>query len=303
MKVSDRQLDALVRAVLRTPTARTWSALLRAGGLSSRLVDDIVAELRPAALAVPRAMGSIKSVTSRLGGAPDVARGFRWPRWRGESLAFLGQLRLRELPASVREDLALPGDGLLSFFYATGEQPWGITRSDRGGARIYFWPTEEPLVRAKPPADVPREVKVPSHRLRFVETGTVPDAWSLWALYRDVGPRTEPRWLQAIARWPDARPEPRHQVGGHVGRAQRDYVELDCAMFAAGIDRGKLDLRTRRARLALEDAETWTLLFLVDSDLRRDMCWGDAGALNFWMRRADLASLRFERAWCTLGST
>src|SRR2546428_6903743 len=31
---------------------------------------------------------------SRLGGAPDLPRGFRWPTWQGEELVFVAQIRL-----------------------------------------------------------------------------------------------------------------------------------------------------------------------------------------------------------------
>lgn len=303
-----RRRAALVAAVERSPTPQAWAALLRAGGLAPRFVERLVADMRPAARAVPRSpgpgpgAGKAGSITSRLGGLPDVGPRFRWPTWEGEHLTFVGQLRLRELPASVRADLALPADGLLAFFYAAEEQPWGNEDSDAGGARVYFWPVED-LARARRPAEISRRRLLAPCGLRLVETRTIPDPWSWWAVVHDVGTRTLTAWMDAVAPWKAARRGPRHQVGGHVPRGQPGFMELDCALTAVGLDREHLDLRTRRARSAIDDVVHWTPLLQVDSDPRRGMVWGDAGALYFWMRRADLASLTMARAWCVLETT
>lgn len=47
-------------------------------------------------------------------------------------------------------------------------------------------------------------------------------------------------------------------------------------------------------------ADDWTLLLQVDSDDNTKMMWGDGGMLYVWIRRQDLASRNFDKAWTIL---
>jgi hypothetical protein len=54
--------------------------------------------------------------------------------------------------------------------------------------------------------------------------------------------------------------------------------------------------------LAGTQAADWQLLLQLGSDETYDArwCWGDAGALYFWIRRADLVARRFGNVWTVL---
>lgn len=56
---------------------------------------------------------------SRFGGSPDLPAGFEWPRHALGPYRFIGQINLADLP---RGPHGLPGEGLLSFFYAHDEE-------------------------------------------------------------------------------------------------------------------------------------------------------------------------------------
>src|SRR5690242_5173310 len=51
---------------------------------------------------------------SKLGGVPDLPSGWAWPKWRGEPMAFIAQVRL-DGAAPYDAEGALPHTGLLSF--------------------------------------------------------------------------------------------------------------------------------------------------------------------------------------------
>ncbi|WP_224725336.1 DUF1963 domain-containing protein [Paenibacillus vietnamensis] len=52
--------------------------------------------------------------SSKVGGNPDLPGEVNWPRWKVSEMTFIAQINLEECPS----ELALPGSGLLSFFYA-----------------------------------------------------------------------------------------------------------------------------------------------------------------------------------------
>lgn len=96
---------------------------------------------------------------NRLGGLPDLPPSVPWPRHRGQPLAFVAQFRLPALHA-LQEGLALPREGLLSFFV------WDVFDGEKDDylevGQVLHLP-DDALVRSALPADYtkPREGRAP----------------------------------------------------------------------------------------------------------------------------------------------
>src|SRR5262249_43619864 len=82
---------------------------------------------------------------SKFGGGPDLPPGTKWPTFRKEPLAFLGQFNLADLSASLvcRE---LPGSGLLSVFYLVDLED-DRDSDPKGTWRILHFPDASKLSR------------------------------------------------------------------------------------------------------------------------------------------------------------
>lgn len=283
-----------------------------------------------------RAGASSELGASRIGGLPDLPVGVAWPRWdarayfqheleeaqsslaridndRGRAfwsgrvehygsevasgprpLSFLAQLRCADLTGS---GLPLP-DGLLSFFYDLGEQPWGYDPRHRGAWRVLFTPTDQDLVRRERPDDLDPDLSVPIKPLAAQPTWTFPlvlerDGEALWCW-------DDPEMEAAFERLESIDPEPWHQVGGHPDQIQGDMRRL-CALVTQGVYLGRPpDIPTAELdRMAASDPN-WRLLFQFASDDDIDWMWGDLGKVYFWMREQDIAAGAWDRAWLQL---
>jgi hypothetical protein len=109
-----------------------WETNLRSAGLSEQHAATLRAAIRPAGQIV-RKKGATPVGASKLGGKPDVPADFVWPKFQKRPLAFLAQLRMADLPATVRADLALPTEGLLAFFFDSATEP-SDSDAVKGGA-------------------------------------------------------------------------------------------------------------------------------------------------------------------------
>ena len=110
----------------KTPKAQAWlsksdakqlAAIRKAiegAGLSHRRAD-IESLLRPAIRFALKTTKSVKGVTTRFGGDPDVPAKFAWPSVDGIPLAFVAQYRFDEL-SKLDLERKLPKRGLLSIF-------------------------------------------------------------------------------------------------------------------------------------------------------------------------------------------
>jgi hypothetical protein len=245
--------------------------------------EEIRQSARPALQLVARddAAEQDGHAISKLGGRPDLPADFEWPVFHDEPLDFLAQIRLDEV-AALDPSLGLPETGLLSFFYSA-EQPWGIKESDIYAGRVYFHPlsTATPSVQAKAQGVLPlRFSKFESPGIdRSTQT-------TLWDLEKGVPEKDRRRYNDLLS---SITPEDdRHQLMGHPVLIQNEMHG---------------DLETAARAYALPEDTEWTLLLQLWSEPRLEWCWGDAGALYFWIPTEDLAQQRFDRTWVVLQCT
>jgi uncharacterized protein (TIGR02996 family) len=225
--------------------------------------DTFLRDARPALTFTSRKAkdASLPVGASKFGGDPDVPPKFRWPRYEyGGPLAFLAQFNLAELSVSpvCRE---LPPAGALSVFYARSGEVFDS--SDKGGWKVYHFPTLTKLIRQPPPSDfVPEDRSTPC-RLVFTEMLSLPDGtdFDLDALHTIYSQSVKSTDLG-------------HQL---LGLSEWLQGPADWAERKKG---GKLKYRH---------------LLTLDGDQNAGWAWGDAGLLYFGIAADDLKVGRFDR--------
>jgi uncharacterized protein YwqG len=248
---------------------------------------------------------------TRLGGLPDVPAGFEWPRFRGVPQSFIAQIRFDEVVAFDQRKV-LPSAGLLTFFYAAIDQPWGFDPADRGGWQVTFTPPGTPLVRMNPPAELEAEGRFTGVAVGLSGEVTFPPAESA-AVERIVLTRSEQfAYGDAVYEIETARygveefHREIHRLLGHPDPVQGD-MQLECQLASNGVYAGNSTAykHGRASELGL-GATDWRLLLQVDSsdsDESIGMQWGDVGRIYYWIRSQDLAMRQFDRAWLVLQCT
>jgi uncharacterized protein YwqG len=233
--------------------------------------------------------------STRLGGAPELAAGVEWPRWKGAPLAFVAQIALRDL-AGATLDIDLPSDGLLSFFYDAEQSAWGFDPADEGAFRVLYAPPDAPLRSVEPPRELPEGATFPAVALSPVPSYSLPTGRRAGELLSLSNDERDAYWglLDTLAQ---AVGGAMHQIGGHAAPIQED-MELECQLVTHGLYCGDPSgYQDPRAAALASGAQDWRLVLQVDSDDDAGMMWGDVGMLYFWMREEDMAARGFDRAW------
>jgi uncharacterized protein YwqG len=275
--------------------------------------DEIMARAAPAfsMRAVQLAGGrDPEPGASRFGGEPDMPPGAEWPTKQGAPLAFLGQIRLSDVPAGPERD-SLPDSGRLLLFYDVRDGgPWGFDPADAGGWAVLYEPDETDHTRTPLPQALLNlmaenfgdpEPFTPSP-LKFEPTITLPGHETLAIELSEEADEGYSELLEELGGESDEEASaPIHQLLGHAAEVQGDMAS-ECQLVSNGIYLGG-DKPIDEARVkALEPgAADWRLLLQIDTDEEGpDWMWGDCGRLYFWIRREDLARRDFSGVWVVL---
>jgi uncharacterized protein YwqG len=271
-----------------------WRRLLEQEGLGD-VVEDVAPHVRGAVRVSTRAVESLETGRSRVGGTPDLPRGLSWPRRDGVPMAFLAQFDLREV-AQVMPEGPLPRKGHLWFFFDMKGWPSGSDPSDAGGAVVLFDAAEASLEATVPPPGL--AVKAfPACAVSLERYDAIPDL------------ENEP-WLEERL-GDEARVEAYIDTGGYLesgwsadphtllgfARSIQGVMELECQLVSNGIPFERREKDAARVKELEPGARGWRLLLQVASDRNAGMMWGDAGCLYFWIREEDLLAARFDRTW------
>lgn len=235
--------------------------------------------------------------TSKLGGEPDLPAGQEWPATlEGEPLAFVGQVDFAAAAPHDRDGL-LPESGSASFFYSLDQDGWGFDpKADADKFKVLFFPATTRLERRKTPEYLIEEGLHPACVLTFGAATSLPD-------YSDQRLETELSEDELDTYQETTDPGRRTKLLGYADQIQ-DEMELECALVSHGINCGSADGYNDPRRPAIEKEKSdWILLLQVDSEDEAELHWGDCGRLYFWIRKQDLASLNFDRAWLILQCT
>ncbi len=204
---------------------------------------------------------------SRLGGVPDLPPGFVWPSWHGRELGFLAQLDLAAV-AAVDTTTILPRQGLMLFFYDLAARPSGLSPTHRESCRVLVVDgdlaaaeTHAPALRACP-LELSRELMLPGGwSFHAEELDLAPEERDAWDELRDRLARAQGVELEETS----ARRSILDRLLGYHEEIGRE-VEVDCALAAAGLDAGDVDVYYAH-RPALEaDARRWRLLLQASGE-------------------------------------
>jgi uncharacterized protein YwqG len=247
--------------------------------------------------------GPADTGASRLGGAPDLPPEFEWPRWRGEELAFLGQLDLAAVAGCVPE-AGLPVAGLVLFFYDAVRKPSGLEPGHAESCRVVVAAEGQPLGPApreraafRPcPLVLSRELMLPpAHSFQLDPLDLDETELAAWGLLRARLAELQGVVVEEYSPGPLAL----HRLLGQAEPVYGREMELDCQLAANGLDLsdGEGYADPRRDELEPGAAE-WRLLLQLSSDPELGWDWSDTfGRLFVWIRADDLLAGEFDRVW------
>ena len=89
-----------------------------------------------------------------------------------------------------------------------------------------------------------------------------------------------------------------HHLLGYPQLVQNP-MELECQLASNGVYCGNSEgYQSAQAKSLADGASDWQLLLQIDTDEEGpSWMWGDVGRIYFWIKRDDLASLRFQDVW------
>lgn len=228
---------------------------------------------------------------SKLGGSPDMPRGFEWYTWQGKPLTFIAQFRLSELaPFDLAK--ALPPEGMLYFFYEVEEHRYDFSQRDM--YKVLFHNDENlPLERLSHPVAEGKFMTIESLaacKIDFSYEATIPT--NLW-IDLDFHEERTYQYFDLMSEIEKAS-EPLHRLLGHPKEIGHDDMQLRCHSIRNGmhsIDR----LNHRLPYEQIVGKYDWQLLLQIDSDpYGIGTIWGDMGCVYYWIRRQDLQAHKFD---------
>ena len=242
---------------------------------------------------------------SKMGGHPDLPGQISWPRWNDIPLSFLCQICLREA-SYYKFCQDFPKSGWLYFFYDPEQRTWGFDPADFESWRvIYYEGKQENLSRCSPPNQhVDSSNEEYSYyepcRVMFSEMISMP-GWEEEVIRDLILDRDLDKYIQFTERnLLEFSFETDHKLFGHPDCIQGP-MSLECQLVSNGIYCGDTSGYSDHRREMLESGvKDWEMLLQIDTDDATQMIWGDCGRLYFWIRRQDLASKAFEKAWMIL---
>jgi len=286
----------------------------RAGPERSAMIQNYMAASRRRALGITcqPAAGASDGITyhGRLGGAPLLPAGFRWPKDRtGAAMLFIAQFDLRCLD---QVDVNCPKEGLLSVFRS--QEILTMSPKDRQAFHISYLPQfDNAELQEKHPH---LTAGLGEGSLAGPSLGSELTAWAA---------RTEPVWtvseqLEDLACQCHLSPIEAAQLetwaqsfnrlnGGNsllfadnlAGLAEQKEV---CAFAASGISYSPARARDRHYSHLLEDAPNWMLVAKIDEGRLFNNYDDNSGKdrrrvaeTRLLIRRADLELGLFERGW------
>lgn len=318
-----------------TPSSNDFNALaeqLRASILSgpqAKWVDEIMAHAAPTIVIDLERMEQSEAGRSFVSGKPTLPRDVTWPIGKeGVPLGFLGQIDLGEVPCPA--DHPLPGQGLLHFFVCDDDPGDGVEHL------VLYQPSssaETMVVSAPEGTEMPRWLMEASPcRLKFKPHVAMPFFPDPPAHHPDVrgfedeiqrlcdalGYRSgESNMLGPVDDFEDGREAAVLYASGFeafVYDAHRSLEDFDkklasmrywhdrsLALRQEALRPSFVDYLAQREELMAAKVD-WLLLFEFGSHqvdgLEFYSCWGDAGSIQFWINRHDLANLNFSNTYC-----
>jgi uncharacterized protein YwqG len=258
--------------------------------------ENLEETLEPFSMDAVHLVETKNNVFTKIGGQPVAGKDFKWPKWRDQSMAFIAQIKLSEMPALSRLR-RFPLKGFLYVFYDKEQSTWGFDPNDKGSWNIIFEQEHDDLAELPYPQDIEDGYRYTEKKLEQKLIKTYP---SLWEDERINALRLTDEQLDWCGDFTDSVycGKPRHQIGGIASAVQSPEMDLECQLVSHGLYCGNASgyLDPRRKELEKNRAD-WILLLQIDTDDDAGFMWGDVGMLYFWIKKDDLEKLNFENVW------
>ena len=245
---------------------------------------------------------------SKIGGKPYLPARFEWPTFTDKAdnltrpLSFFCQIKLSDVKPYDRDGL-LPERGMLYFFYECESMRWGFDPDDDGAARVFWFDTSDEL--GCTPTDIPegiaQEYIIPEIALEFKARSSYP-MFEEFELYNGM----EADWddydtvLARLGKNIDEDSED-HKLLGYADIIQNEML-TECERISRGLYCGDPESYQSTPENVEEDiarqAGNWTLLLQLSTVSKGDFefMFGDCGMIYFYIKKDDLAAMRFEKA-------
>ncbi|MBI1279377.1 MAG: DUF1963 domain-containing protein [Anaerolineaceae bacterium] len=277
-------------------TEEQYIQLIESNGMS-QFRNDLLSLARNGISVTTQQVGDENEIPvghTKMGGNPDLPKGFVWPKYKEFPLTFISQFRLSEVtPYDINREL--PRTGMLYFFYeASGV--YGGSREDQEARQVVFIDDETtPLIRHIHPkqsgAIFPIEA-LPACKVILEQTVNTPHYEQGWEHLRTVwDKKQENLYWHIMYRW---EPHPNNHLLGTPYQIQND-MRLECVKESK-----ILEWQATHTPEVIEEAKDWQLLFQIDCDNNLKVEWGDAGMVYFWIRKQDLQNKIFDKTWAIM---
>ncbi len=236
---------------------------------------------------------------SKLGGIPDLPAEVSWPQWQGLPQSFLAQINLDDVRHYNIHGL-LPPRGMLWFFYDAQQSTFGSAPTDLGSWQVLFRNGDpSKLQRTPAPAQLPIASQFHACSIHFSREITFSEQPPLEIPDLNWTDADQEKYdaLLSTLRDPADHALIHHRLLGYPDTIQDD-MRLQCQLVSHGVT----DANDPRIAELAPGAKDWQLLLQIDSDEHAGMRWANNGMLYYWIKRADLQTLRFDQTWLVLQS-
>lgn len=213
---------------------------------------------------------------SKFGGLPYLPKDFKYPKsWNGEYLYLLAQINFAEVPHLE----GFPDRGILQFYIAADEESYGLdfkNPTEQNKFRVLYFSNIEleennlvtdfsflPQLQNKWSLPFEGCCQIEFH-LKFAPISPSDYRFDLFPLYEDDYEEIAEEYYDKFTL--------KHKLGGYPDFTQSDPREI-----------------------YPQNEEEYILLFQIDSDRSKtiDICWGDVGIANFFIKESALEKLNF----------
>lgn len=277
--------------------------LINQCGLSAKS-DEICKNIRQSIILSPSRFASNRM--SKFGGLPNWPADTPWPCDKeGIPLSFLVQVNLSELPVEEVKN-CLPSNGILFFFYDADNQPSGLDPDEKSNWAVVYKEDNDQKQSNPDLINPGDQLLLRETPIEFRIELTLPSPSDSNFKKLNLSDKDAPSYfnLKKLLRSIQGYSLPIHRILGHPDEVQ-GQAEDRCQLVSQGFNLLKgPEGGLPQSRQNLHDSQEWELLLQLDSDPKQTgFEWIRDGRLFFWIKKNDLAEMRFQNAWALLEYT
>jgi len=227
---------------------------------------------------------------SKIGGQPDLPKGYKWPSSKGVYHSFLAQINLKQLPDSELSGL-LPKEGILYFFYDSSMSRWIKEDETIETHEVIYTASTTDLQTLKYPKKLGEEYRYSESKVNITEMDSYPPYDHDVFYEMNLSDQAFDEYYDFLD---SVNPEPSiHKMFGYADNIQGD-MRLSCVLDELGLewsDYRELNKDEKEKLYTMQD--DWLLLYQQDST--DEMMFGDDGMVYYWIKEEDLRDRRFDK--------